>query len=99
MAGRHGRNEIGERPRVQYLTRHECREVRDRHRSDFRELGDLSAIHAVLPGSVGRISLVETTAIGISSSDLRRRVAIGAPIRHQVPIAVEEYIARRGLYR
>lgn len=60
---------------------------------------DLSAIHAVLPGSFGRISVVETTSIGISSSDLRRRVATGAPIRHQVPIAVEEYIARRDLYR
>lgn len=60
---------------------------------------DLATIHAALPGSVGRISLVETTAVGISSSDLRRRVAAGAPIRHQVPLAVEAFIARRGLYR
>ncbi len=60
---------------------------------------DLSAIHAMLPGSVGRVSLVETTSVGISSTDLRRRVAAGAPIRHQVPLAVEAYIERRGLYR
>ncbi len=60
---------------------------------------DLPAIHIVLPGSAGRITVVETTAVGVSSTDLRRRVAAGAPIRHQVPLAVEAYIERRGLYR
>jgi len=43
----------------------------------------------------------ETTMpeIGISSSDLRQRVAEGRSIRYQTPRAVEKYIETRGLYR
>lgn len=42
---------------------------------------------------------VEMPAIGISSTDLRRRVAAGRSIRYQTPRAVEEYIRNHGLYR
>lgn len=42
---------------------------------------------------------VEMPAIGISSTDLRRRVAAGRSIRYQTPRAVEEYIRSHGLYR
>jgi nicotinate-nucleotide adenylyltransferase len=42
---------------------------------------------------------VEMPQIGISSRDLRRRVAEGRSIRFQVPRAVEQYIAAAGLYR
>jgi nicotinate-nucleotide adenylyltransferase len=37
--------------------------------------------------------------IGVSSSDVRQRVAAGRPIRHLVPDAVMELIVERGLYR
>jgi len=37
--------------------------------------------------------------IDVSSSDVRRRVAEGRPIRYLVPDAVAEAIEERGLYR
>ena len=46
-----------------------------------------------------RIHLFEGPALGISSSDVRARVADRRSIRYLVPRAVEEHIAARGLYR
>jgi nicotinate-nucleotide adenylyltransferase len=37
--------------------------------------------------------------VGISSTDLRQRVAAGRTIRYQTPRAVEKYIQAHGLYR
>jgi nicotinate-nucleotide adenylyltransferase len=37
--------------------------------------------------------------IGLSASDLRRRVAAGQGIRYRTPQAVEKYIETQGLYR
>lgn len=42
---------------------------------------------------------VEMPLIGISGTELRRRVAAGRSIRYQTPRAVEAYIATHGLYR
>jgi nicotinate-nucleotide adenylyltransferase len=42
---------------------------------------------------------VEMPQIGLSSTDLRRRVAAGQSIRYQTPRAVEKYIETQGLYR
>ena len=42
---------------------------------------------------------VEMPEIGISGSDLRRRVSLGQSIRYRVPRAVEMYIETHGLYR
>jgi nicotinate-nucleotide adenylyltransferase len=50
-------------------------------------------------GGEGRMEIVDMPEIGVSSSDIRRRVAAGRPIRHLVPDAVAELIAERGLYR
>ena len=57
--------------------------------------------HALVdPGlSPGRVTLIEVPALAISSSDVRRRVAAGAPISYLVPAGVESYIDKRGLYR
>ncbi|MBA4016038.1 MAG: nicotinate (nicotinamide) nucleotide adenylyltransferase [Pirellula sp.] len=42
---------------------------------------------------------VEMPQIGISSRDLRARIAAGKSIRYQVPRAVEKFIETAGLYR
>jgi nicotinate-nucleotide adenylyltransferase len=41
---------------------------------------------------------VEMPLVGISSSDIRRRVAAGLSIRYRTPRAVEKYIEIHGLY-
>ena len=46
----------------------------------------------------GRVRFFDMPRLDISSSDIRARVAAGAPIRHLVPEAVERHIARHGLY-
>jgi nicotinate-nucleotide adenylyltransferase len=50
-------------------------------------------------GDASRIHLLEGPALDVSASEIRRRVAAGQTIRYLVPVAVEELIARRGLYR
>ncbi len=45
------------------------------------------------------VSVVEIPALAISSSDIRRRVREGRPIRYLVPTGVLQYIAKSGLYR
>ena len=47
----------------------------------------------------GSVSLVEVPAMAISSTDLRARVASGAPVRYLVPTSVEHYVHEHGLYR
>jgi nicotinate-nucleotide adenylyltransferase len=42
---------------------------------------------------------VEMPQIGLSSTEIRRRVAAGQSIRYQTPRAVEMYIATQGLYK
>jgi nicotinate-nucleotide adenylyltransferase len=42
---------------------------------------------------------VEMPLIGVSSSEIRRRVGAGQSIRFQTPRAVEKYIETHGLYR
>jgi len=45
------------------------------------------------------IRFVETTAMGISASEIRGRVKRGASIRYLLPAPVAEYIEKEGLYR
>jgi nicotinate-nucleotide adenylyltransferase len=52
-----------------------------------------------LPGITQRLVVVPVPQLAISSTDLRRRVAEGRPIKYQTPEAVEHYIMEHNLYR
>jgi nicotinate-nucleotide adenylyltransferase len=62
---------------------------------------DREAVSARLAGLPGadRTQFVDMPLVDVSSSDLRRRVAAGLPIRYLVPDAVARFVAERGLYR
>ncbi len=47
----------------------------------------------------GKVTLIEVPALAISSTDVRARVAKGAPIRYLVPDGVGQLIAKHELYR
>ena len=59
----------------------------------------LDEVERVLPGVSERVSVVPMPVIGISSTDIRRRVREGGSIRFLVPPAVAAYIAEHRLYR
>ncbi len=56
------------------------------------------AAAARLGPRVARITLVRMPLLEISSTDLRRRLAQGEPVRYLLPASVERYIRARGLY-
>jgi len=60
---------------------------------------DLPTVYSAVPEARGRVHLIDVPEVEISSRDLRRRVAVGKPIRYQVPREVEDYILVHGLYR
>jgi len=60
---------------------------------------DLRALDELMPGARHRVDLVESPGVAIASRELRKRVHTGLPIRYLTPLAVEQYILERGLYR
>lgn len=60
---------------------------------------DLDALEQQVPGIRARVDVVPMPQIGISSTEIRRRVREGGSIRFLVPPAVAAYIAKQGLYR
>jgi len=56
-------------------------------------------VRAKLGRRAARIRLLPMPQLEISSTDIRRRLARGEPVRYLLPNAVERYIHGRGLYR
>jgi nicotinate-nucleotide adenylyltransferase len=56
-------------------------------------------LSATFPDRQDRVRYLEGPRLGLSSTDLRARVAAGRSIRYLVPPAVEAYIASNDLYR
>lgn len=67
-------------------------------RPEARDL-DFDSLERSIPGISRRIIILDNPQIGLSSSEIRERVANGLPIRNLVPDAVEQYIRERGLYK
>lgn len=62
------------------------------------ELEALDKVLKELPELKGRLHLLEVPALAISSSDIRKRVSEGRPIKYLLPETVEHYIYKTGLY-
>ncbi|HEY6567716.1 MAG TPA: nicotinate-nucleotide adenylyltransferase [Actinomycetota bacterium] len=60
---------------------------------------DIAAFEAHAPTSNPDITVMNIPALAISSTDVRRRVHAGSPIRYLVPEGVKSYIEKVGLYR
>ncbi len=60
---------------------------------------DPIAFERAVPAGAGRYRLLDGPRLELSSTEIRRRVATGRPVRYLVPEAVRQYIADQGLYR
>lgn len=60
---------------------------------------NFSSLEAALPEAKGRIIPMKLPVLGVSSTEIRRRVREGKSIRYLVPEAVRCYIEEHGLYR
>ena len=58
----------------------------------------LKTLEPIIPGITRCVSVVDVPQIWISSTQIRRRVAEGLPIRYLVPETVERYIKEHSLY-
>jgi len=71
---------------------------------DAEQLGQLAQFVGVtraghsFPQLETAYRVVEVPSLAISSTDIRRRVRAGAPIRYLVPTSVVEYISKHELY-
>ena len=59
---------------------------------------DLRHLEKAIPGLLERVIQLDMPVIGISSSEIRQRLAQGLPIRYLVPRGVENYITEQRIY-
>jgi len=60
---------------------------------------DLGALEEGIPGISERVILMDKPRVGISSTEIRDRIARNLSIRHLVPEPVEQYIKTHRLYK
>ncbi len=56
-------------------------------------------VESRVPGLKKKLRVLDGPSIGVSSAEIRRRVAQGLSIRYLVPAQVEQFIAEHRLYR
>jgi nicotinate-nucleotide adenylyltransferase len=59
---------------------------------------DLRHLGKAIPGLLDKVIQLDMPVIGISSSEIRQRIAQGLPIRYLVPPEVEKYITEHKIY-
>jgi nicotinate-nucleotide adenylyltransferase len=59
---------------------------------------DLKHLEKALPGLLDKVIQLDMPVIGISSAEIRQRIAQGLTIRYLVPPEVENYIAEQKIY-
>jgi len=59
---------------------------------------DLKHLEAAIPGLLDKVIQLDMPVIGISSAEIRQRIAQGLSIRYLVPAEVENYIAEHKIY-
>lgn len=63
------------------------------------ELGDARRRYMRTHAAIRDVSVIEVTALAVSSTDLREKVRSGRSVRYLVPPVVADYIETHGLYR
>lgn len=64
------------------------------------ELDDLKHnLEEAVGDNVKKVHSIEVPALAISSTDIRKRVSQGYPIKYLLPESVEQYILKNGLYQ
>jgi nicotinate-nucleotide adenylyltransferase len=59
---------------------------------------DLRHLEEAIPGLLDRVIQLDMPVIGISSSEIRQRIARGLSVRYLVPTGVEKYIMEQKVY-
>jgi nicotinate-nucleotide adenylyltransferase len=59
---------------------------------------DLKHLEAAIPGLLDKVIQLDMPVIGISSAEIRQRIAQGLTIRYLVPADVEKYITKHEVY-